>query len=136
MSESKFTGEYEVTADGRVFSLSSNWRGYGAREMQKSLNSDGYLSVRLVLDGRRVRLAVHRLVAAGFLPDRPSPTHEVRHLDGDKENPQSSNLAWGTAADNAADRQRHGRTSRGPNHSGAVRSGQRASSNPYWRHNQ
>ena len=31
MSEEKFTPGYDVTPDGRVFSLTSNWRGYGIR---------------------------------------------------------------------------------------------------------
>lgn len=31
--EAMHTEEYEVTPDGRVLSLSSNWRGYGVREM-------------------------------------------------------------------------------------------------------
>lgn len=31
---SKHTDGYEVMADGRIFSIASNWRGYGKREMQ------------------------------------------------------------------------------------------------------
>ena len=31
MNEPKFTPGYEVTPDGRVFSVVSNWRGYGCR---------------------------------------------------------------------------------------------------------
>lgn len=121
------TEEYEVTPDGRVLSLSSNWRGYGVREMRQTPNSHGYPSVRLIVNGRRVRKCVHWLVAAGFLPDRPSPAHEVRHLDGDRTNNAVSNLAWGTRAENAADRAAHGRTSRGEKHSAAIRAGQAAS---------
>lgn len=41
------------------------------------------------------------------------PRQEVRHLDGDKRNTAPSNLVWGTARENAADRERHGRTARG-----------------------
>ena len=123
MTAQKHTPQYEVTRDGRVFSVGSNWRGYGRREMRQTPNADGYPSVRLTINGRRVRLAVHRLVAKQYLPPRPSPRHEVRHLDGDKNNPSAENLAWGTQKENADDRERHGRTSRGPAHSAAIKRG-------------
>lgn len=122
MGEQKHTPGYRVTADGKVFSTGHNWRGYGEREMRPTPNSDGYPSVRLTVEGKRVRLAVHRLVAREYLPPRPSPEHEVRHLDGDKTNNTVENLAWGTAKENAEDRERHGRTSRGLRHSSAIRS--------------
>ena len=114
---------YEVTADGRVFSVEHNWRGYGRRELQQTPNADGYPSVRLTINGKRKRLAVHKLVALWYLPSRPSPEHEIRHLDGNKLNPSAGNLAWGTQKDNADDRERHGRTSRGHSHSAAIRAG-------------
>lgn len=125
---------YEVTPNGRVFSIAHNWRGYGRREMRQALNADGYPSVRLTINGKRRRFAVHRLVALAYLSPRPSEQHEIRHLDGDKINNHAANLAWGTRQDNAADRERHGRTSRGPTHSHAIRKGIQSSANPYWRH--
>lgn len=112
---------YRVTVDGRVFSVVSNWRGYGERELNQTPNSDGCPSVRLIRDGKRVRLAVHRMVAAAYLPPRPSPQHELRHLDGDQLNNHVSNLAWGTPKDNADDRERHGRTARGEKLSLSIR---------------
>lgn len=123
----KHTPGYEVTREGRVYSTGSNWRGYGRREMAQQLNEDGYPSVRIVIDGKRVRMAVHRLVALWYLPPRPSAAHEIRHLDGDKRNPAAENLQWGTRAENAADRERHGKTSRGPKHSEAIKAGIRTS---------
>ena len=111
---------YTITNDGKVFST-SNWRGYGTRELQHTPNDDGYPSVRLTLGERRVRLAVHKLVAMAHLPPRPSPHHQLRHLDGNKMNCAASNLAWGTAKDNADDRHRHGKTSRGPRHSDRIK---------------
>lgn len=134
MSESKHTPGYEVTKDGRVFSTESNWRGYGRREMRQTPNEGGYPSVRIMVDGKRKRIAVHVLVAREHLPPRPSPDHEVRHLDGDKLNPRAHNLAWGTQKENADDRERHGRTSRGQAHSSAIKAGIRKSTNEYWRH--
>jgi hypothetical protein len=113
---------YEVTEEGRVFS-STNWRGLGCRELAQDLNDDGYPSVRLTLNGKRTRMAVHRLVAMAYLPDRPSEKHQIRHLDGDKMNSHAGNLAWGTAKQNADDREQHGRTSRGKAHSEFVKAG-------------
>jgi transposase InsO family protein len=122
----KHTPGYEVTRDGRVFSISSNWRGYGRRELAQTLNADGYPSVRIIVDGKRVRKSVHGLVAKNHLPPRPSAAHEVRHLDGNKLNPHADNLAWGTRKENAEDRERHGRTSRGPSHSDAIKASNQA----------
>ena len=117
------TPGYEVTRDGRVYSTASNWRGYGTRELAQHADSDGYPSVRLTQNGRRQRVAVHRLVAIVHLGPAPSAAHEVRHLNGDKSDNRVENLAWGTRKQNAADRARHGRTSRGEVHSAAVRRG-------------
>lgn len=122
----KHTPGYEITCDGRVYSISSNWRGYGRREMRQTPNSGGYPSVRILVDGKRKRIAVHVLVAREYLPPCPSPEHEIRHLDGNKLNPCAYNLAWGTHQDNADDRERHGRTSRGQRHSASIRASDHA----------
>jgi HNH endonuclease len=94
MSESKHTSGYEVTSDGRVFSVLTNWRGYDRRELVQDFNADGYPRVRILINGKRVSKAVHCLVAAEYLPPRPSAGHEIRHLDGKKTNNNVANLAW------------------------------------------
>lgn len=115
---------YEVTRDGRVFSL-KNWNGQGRREL-KPANADGYLRVCLTINGIRKSRLVHQLVAAEFLPPKPTPRHEIRHLDGNRQNNRDTNLAWGTQQENADDRERHGRTSRGAAHSAANKRGRRS----------
>jgi hypothetical protein len=35
-------------------------------------------------------------VAAAFLPPRPTPGHEINHIDGDKANSRVDNLEWVT----------------------------------------
>ena len=110
MSEPKFTPEgYEVTSDGRVFSISSNWRGYGRREMRQHDNGDGYLVVRLTVGGKRRKFRVHQLVALAYHGPKPGEDYEVRHLDGNPKNNRAGNLAWGTRSENAKDRVKHGR---------------------------
>lgn len=129
-----FAPAYHVSAIGQVFSIESNWRGHGIRELAQQANGYGYPSVRLVINGKRKRFVVHRLVADAFLPARPSEQHEIRHIDGDRANSSKVNLAWGTQKDNADDRERHGRTSRGKRHSEAIKCGILKSKNPFWRH--
>ena len=102
------TDFYRIDADGSVFSIAHNWRGYGERKITPTVNSHGYLSVRITINGKRKHIPVHRLVAYVHLPPRPSLDHEIRHLDGNKLNPRASNLAWGTKSENARDRLRHG----------------------------
>lgn len=56
---------------------------------------------------------VHRIVCATWHGAPPFEAAQVRHLDGNPVNNQAHNLAWGTAAENAADRLRHGTWSQG-----------------------
>jgi len=107
------TPGYEITSDGLVFSIATNWRGYGKRRMDAPVNSKGYPSVRLTINGMRKRYLVHALVAKQYLPPRPSLQHEIRHLDGNKLNNNVENLCWGTRKDNARDRELHGNTAKG-----------------------
>jgi hypothetical protein len=78
----------------------------------------GYFYVGFVIGGKRYTRTVHVLVAETFLGPRP-PGAQVRHLDGNGGNNRPSNLAYGTAKENAADRERHGTTARG-NRSGTA----------------
>jgi len=100
---------YEADGYGRIWSVASDWRGYGRRVLVPDPNASGYLSVRVCRDGKRVRRPVHTLVALAF-HGLPQQGMQVRHLDGDKMNNCPSNLGWGTAKENALDRMVHGRT--------------------------
>ena len=121
MTQQKHTFDYEVTKDGKVFSTTSNWRGYGKREMKQINDRHGYPSVRLTICGKRKTYKVHKLVIEKYIGEKPIEKHQVRHLDGDKQNNHFSNLVWGTAKENAEDRELHGKTSRGRIHSQHIR---------------
>lgn len=98
---------YLIRPNGDVYSK-TNWRGCGERLMKPDLNSHGYLRVRLTVNGNRKVYLVHKLVVEKYLGPRPTPQHEVCHLDGNKQNNNVSNLRWGTRKENAADRTKHG----------------------------
>lgn len=114
---------YEVRRDGSIWSVEGKWRGLGPRQMIPYRDSHGYLMVRLSSDKARKAFHVHNLVAGEFLPSRPTPAHEIRHLNGDRLDNRAGNLTWGTRKDNADDRARHGRTSHGAKHSAAIKQG-------------
>jgi hypothetical protein len=76
---------------------------------------NGYLICTLFSDDdSKLTRKIHRLVCRAFHGSQPTPSHQVRHLDGNKLNNRADNLAWGTPLENAADRsQRHGTQVRG-----------------------
>lgn len=123
MSNTKHIHGYEVKEDGTVWSVSHNWRGYGKRLLKQDLNADGYLVVRMTINGIRKKYRVHVLVANTHLPNKPKWATQLRHLDGNKLNNNASNLCWGTAKENADDREMHGKTSRGAAHSQLIKQG-------------
>lgn len=106
---------YVVGDDGSVWSRRSlNGQGYGPWHRLQGEVSKGYLRVTL-RDGRvGVRRQVHRLVLSAFECEQPEL--EARHLNGNRLDNRLGNLAWGTAFDNAVDRERHGNTLRGERH--------------------
>lgn len=95
-----------VTSCGRVFDC----RPDIPREISQSPNKDGYPRVSWRLqhdpDRRCYHAPVHRMVALAHLPN-PEGFPIVRHLDGKRTNARLSNLAWGTAKQNAHDTVRH-----------------------------
>lgn len=72
----------------------------------------GYHAVHLRAGGKVFRRLVHRLVLEAFVGPRPEGA-QACHGDGDRTNNRLTNLRWGTPAENAADRDRHGTTARG-----------------------
>ena len=78
-----------------------------------------YRAVNLWRCGKHHHAYIHRLVATVFL-ENPHNLRCVRHLDGDKFNNSSRNLAWGSHSDNMADMVIHGRTTRGDRNSQSI----------------
>lgn len=100
---------YHVTRTGRVISELQSSSGPLFRDLKQSLDGSGYLMVCLMENGQRHSYNIHRLVARHYLPPRPTPQHELRHIDGNKYNNRADNLAWSTHAENMLDARRDGR---------------------------
>ena len=103
---------YEVSNQGRVRSYLA-WRD-GRRSLEpyvlKQATVRGYQVVNL---GRNRQRRVHRLVLLAFRGEPADLEAQGRHLDGNPENNDLSNLAWGSGSDNYQDRHRHGTTNDG-----------------------
>jgi hypothetical protein len=96
---------YLISSEGQV--------KHKEREALRKLGEQrGYLWCGFVKDGKHIMRTVHSLVAEAFLGPRPDG-HQVRHLDGDRSNNRVENLCYGSALENAQDRERHGTTARG-----------------------
>jgi hypothetical protein len=116
------SGKYEAGDDGGIYCYSRarcNAKKPYPFRLAVSLPRDGYPHVAILLGGKRVTKAVHTLVCTAFHGQKPSPIHEVRHLDGDRMNSRPSNLCWGTPSENEADKRRHGRVAEGERHGNA-----------------
>lgn len=98
---------YQVSNTGKVRSYRNNRHGLKKEPhiLKTDFNSNGYERVFL---GSGCREFVHKLVAKAFIPN-PDSKPVVRHLDDDRKNNNSKNLAWGTQSDNIQDCIAHGR---------------------------
>lgn len=95
--------KYEFHHSGCVVSFQKKT----ARKL-KPIKMGAYVGLQLLrADGTREKAYLHRLICEAF--NGPCPDGmQCRHLDGDKTNNAASNLAWGTKAENEADKLRHG----------------------------
>lgn len=110
---------YEISATGRVRSwklrgrAATNGKTRSVPVARKlSMTHDGYLWICLKDNDRKQNYTIHRLVLMAF-SGPPLPGMQARHLDGNPLNNDLSNLVWGTALENHADRRRHGNTPQG-----------------------
>lgn len=99
---------YQVSSEGRVKSMPKEIcvpDGQGKMKkvmrgeliLKPTVGKGGYLYIGLSKDGKRVRKAVHRLVAEAFVEKNGLP--RVRHKDGNTENNEASNLEWCSVKD-------------------------------------
>lgn len=110
-------GLYEVSDHGRVRSLDRVIQRNGAdahlcgRVLRPRAHPQGYVAATLSRDGRYMYPLVHTLVLEAFVGPRPEGT-EGCHWNGDRTDNRIHNIRWDTPAGNAADKVRHGTTTR------------------------
>lgn len=116
----EFNGKYLAGTDGNIYCTSEArvnarkpkpFRVSAFIDMQTK-----YPMIQVISGAGRRTKAVHTLVCAAFHGTKPTPTHEVRHMDGTRNNSKPENLRWGTQSENEADKRRHGTAAIGSRH--------------------
>jgi hypothetical protein len=104
---------YEVSDDGQVRRGSPGHRTKIGFVLKQKPNREGYPALRLRRKGSRQahNVTVHSLMLLVF--EGPALGRVARHLDGDPCGNRLSNLKYGTQVENAEDRERHGRGTKG-----------------------
>ena len=89
------SGDYEVSNWGNVRNAKTN-KNRALSDMR------GYYKINLNdVNGKKVSIKIHRLVALYFLPKiKNYEQMEVNHIDGNKRNNSFSNLEWVTHEEN------------------------------------
>ena len=101
----KFHGKetkYKVSNNGDVYSFKNNRK----RKLKPTKTGNGYLKVRLSIDGTVYNILIHRMVAETFIPN-PHNKPEVNHKDGNKKKNKVTNLEWATRKENADHAYKH-----------------------------
>lgn len=88
-----YDGRYFVNRFGDVYSENLK------RKMKPFNRGNGYLTVRLSIDGKVKNIMIHQLVAAAFI-NNPDNLTEIDHIDGNKQNNVCTNLRYVKHVDN------------------------------------
>jgi len=74
------------------------------KQLRPSVNSEGYLTVRLSVSGRPFTRTVHVLVLLSFVGECPTGMEGCHAPDNSRTNCSLSNLRWDTRSSNQRDR--------------------------------
>lgn len=115
-------GRYEASSLGRIRRVTFQVRQrdkvqtYRGRILCGGPSHRGYLRVKVVLDGKRSPVAIHRLVALAFHGAPPEGRPHVNHINGKNTDNRPSNLEWLSNSENAKHAARLGLRPRGERH--------------------
>lgn len=101
---------YYASEDGHIWSMrQTKWK-----RLRPAVTRRDHIVVGLCSGKKNSKrqFYVHRLILLAFAGPCP-PGMECRHLDDDPFNNRLENLRWGTRLENAADKNRNGRQTRG-----------------------
>lgn len=90
--------QYGVDRLGKVCSFSFNRSGK-TREIKQYYDKDGYKFVRLIIDKKRYKRFVHRIVLSTFVPNILNKP-QVNHKNSIRHDNRLENLEWVTAKEN------------------------------------
>ena len=125
--------DYEVSDNGEVRRCTDHYRLKAqlahhivpqwvrkrrVKRLDETVTNLDYMCITLynAEDRKHQSFLVHRLVLLAFCGDPPTRLHQAAHNDGDRFNNVLENLRWATAAENQADRKKHGTSNRGSRH--------------------
>lgn len=97
-----FEGALRVSNTGRVWNVHKN------RETVPYDNGCGYKKVNIRINGKDMKVYVHRLVALTFIPNADG-RKEVNHIDSNPANNHVSNLEWVSSSENTVHAVKKGR---------------------------
>lgn len=89
-----FDGLYFISDDGGLYSTRSG------KFLRPDKDRYGYLYYVISIDGKRMTLKAHRLVAEAFIPN-PENKPTVNHRNGIRDDNRVSNLEWATVKEQA-----------------------------------
>lgn len=89
-------GFYDCYAISNLGNIKNIRTGY---VLQPSIRPDGYKSILLSRNGKKMSIRVHQLVAQYFLPKDDSRT-DINHKNGIKHDNRVDNLEWCTKSEN------------------------------------
>jgi len=100
---------YEVSEYGDFRLLVNRSNLLAGKILKGRVTKSGHREFHIRVAGVGKHVSAHREVLFAFVGPPPTPDHQCAHWDGDPLNNHYSNLRWATAAENTADKIRHGR---------------------------
>jgi hypothetical protein len=89
---------YFVTPDARIFKYSDKRKMW--LEITQQKQKSGYCVFQPYIDGKKCVRFVHIAMCETFISLRPSPNHQVDHIDHVRNNNNITNLQWLTQSAN------------------------------------
>lgn len=99
---------YYITPDAKIFKYSDKRKMW--LEITQQKQKSGYMVFQPYIDGKRCIRFVHIAICETFIGPRPTPNHQVDHLDHIRHNNHLSNLQWLTQSANLKRRPKWGKT--------------------------